>query len=90
MNAKHRPLVVIAAVNKGSKEKVAERMKEIGKVWNVRRMQKQADSEGGREVVFAWMDADKWAKWLKTMYGMEVVSAEEPGIVVADHGVSDR
>jgi thioredoxin domain-containing protein 5 len=81
MNAPHKPLVVIAAVNKITKEKVAEKMKEIGKKWRLRRQNK-----GNRDVVFTWMDADKWEKWLKNMYGARVT--DEPAIIIADHGVS--
>ena len=80
MNAAHKPLVVIAAVNKDTREKVAEKMKEIGKKWRVRKLDK-----GSRDVVFTWMDADKWAKWLKNMYGVK--ATEEPTVIIADHGV---
>ncbi|KIM79468.1 hypothetical protein PILCRDRAFT_823363 [Piloderma croceum F 1598] len=78
MNAPHKPLVVIAPVNKGKKEKVAEKMKEIGKKWRVRKLNK-----GNRDVVFTWMDTDKWASWLKNMYGVK--ATEEPTVIVADH-----
>jgi thioredoxin domain-containing protein 5 len=81
MNAPHKPLVVIAAVNKGTREKVAEKMKEIGKKWRVRKLNK-----GNRDVVFTWMDADKWASWLKNMYGAK--ATEEPAVIIADHDVS--
>jgi len=77
MNAPHKPLVVIAAVNENGKEKVAEKMKEIGKKWRVRK------GKGSRDVVFTWMDADKWASWLKNMYGVKVT--EEPAVIIADH-----
>jgi len=78
MNAPHKPLVVIAAVKASMKEKVAEKMKEIGKKWRVRKLNK-----GSRDVVFTWMDVDKWASWLKNMYGVKV--AEEPAVIIADH-----
>jgi thioredoxin domain-containing protein 5 len=81
MNAPHKPLVVIASVNKGKKEKVAEKMKEIGKKWRVRKLNK-----GNRDVVFTWMDTDKWASWLKNMYGVK--ATEEPTVIIADHSVS--
>jgi thioredoxin domain-containing protein 5 len=81
MNAPHRPLVVIAAVTKDTKEKVAEKMKEIGLKWRVSKLKK-----GNRDVVFTWMDADKWEKWLKNMYGVKVTV--QPTVIIADHGVS--
>jgi len=84
MKAPHRPLVVIAAVTKDSKEKVADRIKDIGKVWRV----KKAQGKGGvRDVVFAWMDTGKWASWMKSMYGVAAGPESEPAIVIADHGV---
>jgi len=79
MNAPQKPLVVIVAVNQSTKEKVAEKMKEIGKKWRVRNPDK-----GDRDVVFTWMDADKWARWLKNMYGAK--ATEEPAVIIADHG----
>lgn len=81
MNAPHKPLVVISPVNKSTREKIAEKIKDIGKKWKVRRLNK-----GNRDVVFAWMDADKWASWLKNMYGVQ--ATDEPVVVIADHGVS--
>ena len=80
MNAPHKPLVVIASVNEAKKEKVAEKMKEIGKKWRVRKLDK-----GDRDVVFTWMDTDKWASWLKNMYGVK--TTEEPALIIADHAV---
>lgn len=79
MNAPHKPLVVIAAVNDNGKEKVAEKMKEIGKKWRVWK------DKGSRDVIFTWMDTDKWASWLKSMYGVKVT--EEPTVIIADHSV---
>lgn len=40
---------------------------------------------GARDVVFAWMDADQWGKWMKNMYGVKVKT--EPVVIVADHEV---
>jgi len=78
MNAPHKPLVVIVVVNKSTKEKVSEKVKEIGKKWRVSKSNK-----GSRDVVFTWMDADKWAGWLKNMYGVK--AGDRPAIVIADH-----
>lgn len=38
--------------------------------------------ERGRDVVWAWVDGDKWASWIQTMY--DVKPAEEPVLVFAD------
>jgi thioredoxin domain-containing protein 5 len=78
MNAPHKPLVVIVAVSKSAEEKVSDKVKEIGKKWRVSKSNK-----GKRDVVFTWMDADKWASWLKNMYGIK--GKEGPVIVIADH-----
>lgn len=78
MHAPHKPLVVIAAVNKDNKGKIAEKFADLGAMWRAR--------GGGSNVVFAWMDAERWAKWMKSMYG--IVDGPEPTIVVADHSVS--
>lgn len=59
-----------------------QKIKEIGTRWR-----KRDDSEktvGERAVVFTWMDGQRWAKWLKSMYGVTEVG----GVVIADHGVS--
>jgi len=38
---------------------------------------------GARDVLFTWMDAGQWGKWMKDMYGIK--AGAEPVIVVADH-----
>lgn len=81
MNAPHKPLVVIVSVTKNTKEKVSDKVKEIGKKWRVSKSNK-----GGRDIVFTWMDADKWATWLSNMYGIK--AGNEPTVVIADHSVS--
>jgi len=45
--------------------------------------QDEKSNKGKRDVVFTWMDADKWASWLKNMYGIK--GKEGPVIVIADH-----
>ncbi|KII96123.1 hypothetical protein PLICRDRAFT_49017 [Plicaturopsis crispa FD-325 SS-3] len=79
MNAPNKPLVAIAAVTTETRARVADKLTEIAKKW---RLTKSA--AGSRPVVFAYMDADKWAKWLKSMYGL--TSSAEDAVVVADHG----
>ncbi|KZO93772.1 thioredoxin-domain-containing protein [Calocera viscosa TUFC12733] len=37
----------------------------------------------GRPVVFVWMDSAKWAKWLKSMYGVR--AAGGPAVIISDH-----
>jgi hypothetical protein len=85
MNAPHQPLVVIAAVTKDSKDTVVRKFGDFGKMWNVRKGQQDSVF---KDVVFTWMDAEKWANWLKSMYGIKTEADSEPTIVVADHAVS--
>ncbi|KAF8164798.1 protein disulfide isomerase [Crassisporium funariophilum] len=90
MNAPQAPLVVIAAADKDTKEKIQQRFRDVGKKWRVR-----TDGSGvvhGREVVFTWMDVDKWAEWMKSMYGItpavdkeKVGGIENVKVVIADH-----
>ncbi|KAJ6595666.1 protein disulfide isomerase [Mycena vulgaris] len=68
MNAPHAPLVVIAAVGTDTRETVEARFRDIALKWRV-----HTGGTGlvaGRAVVFTWMDADKWASWMKSMYGL--------------------
>ena len=41
-----------------------------------------------RQVVFVWMDKEKWASWLKSVYGVK--KGPDPAMVIADHGVGAR
>jgi hypothetical protein len=83
MNADHHPLVVIVANPSGSAStSVLEKLHDIGAKWRTRQGGK-IKSEG---VVFTWMDGERWAKWLKGMYGVEQ-REKEVALVIADHGV---
>jgi thioredoxin domain-containing protein 5 len=91
MNAPHAPLVVIAAVSEGAmKEKVEERLRDVGKKWRVRT--EGSGAVNGREVVWALMDKTRWGQWLKSMYGIQkdVVENgfEDVKVIIADHRVS--
>lgn len=77
MNAPHQPLVVLVAAPRAALHDAADRVKAIAQQWR--------DSKARGDVVFAWMDADKWASWLKSMYGVAADAA--PAVVVASHSV---
>ncbi|KIL63362.1 hypothetical protein M378DRAFT_164675 [Amanita muscaria Koide BX008] len=60
-------------------------------IWGLRgdgeRVKKEMDE---REVVFTWMDAEKWKDWLSSMYGMKVVDEmlvdlDDVPVVIVDH-----
>ena len=76
MNAPHKPLVVIAATAQNDLQRTAKEVTDLARKWR--------DAKEKAPVVFTWMDADKWGKWLKGMYG---VTADSPRPVVASHSV---
>jgi thioredoxin domain-containing protein 5 len=88
MHAPQAPLVVLVASARAAKERVMERVREVGARWR-----KRTDGSGvvhGREVVFVWMDGGEWAEWLKGMYGISGADAgelESVQVVIADHSV---
>jgi len=83
MYAPHKPLVVIVATPKGQEGTVSDKLQVIAQKWRLRRAAGRGESVGTRDVVFTWMDADQWGKWMKDMYGIRLKT--EPEIVVADH-----
>jgi hypothetical protein len=91
MNAPHSPLVVITPNTQATRERVATKTRELGKKWR-HHVSDEADSaKGGRkdllqekDVVFVYMDADRWGKWMKSMYGLKASSED---VVITDHKV---
>jgi len=91
MNAPQDPLVMIAAVTQEQKNKVEERFKDLGMKWRIRTS--GTGKVHGREVVFTWMDMDKWADWMKSMYGITKTSGasgdlDSVPVIISDHKVS--
>lgn len=95
MNAAHQPLVVLAAVTSDTKDAVAQRMSDVARKWRVRTGGTGlvvVDGPGrGREIVFAWMDVERWKEWMKSMYGITVKGdtkdLDQVDVVIADHQV---
>ncbi|KAF8905855.1 thioredoxin-like protein [Gymnopilus junonius] len=97
MNAPHKPLVVIFAApdRPGVREKVMQRLRDVGGKWKVRNGKGKSgtveeEETEGRQVVFAWMDSERWEDWMKSMYGIQPVeggveSVEDTRVVIADH-----
>ncbi|PAV20606.1 thioredoxin-domain-containing [Pyrrhoderma noxium] len=79
MNAPHHPLVVIAATVPSEEAHTIEIINESSRLW---RQQVGSVSQSGN-VIFTWMDLDKWANWLKSMYGIKDVS--KTTVVITDH-----
>ena len=93
MYAPHKPLVLIVATPQGQRAAVSDKLHEIATKWRLRTRRTSGDGAavavgaGARDVVFTWMDAGQWGKWMKDMYGIK--AGTEPEIIVADHEVSD-
>ena len=89
MSAPQAPLVVIATVSEGGlKEKVEERLRDVGKKWRVRT--EGSGMVNGREVVWTLMDQTRWGQWLKSMYGIKkgsVEGFEDVKVIITDHKV---
>ncbi|KAI0829211.1 thioredoxin-domain-containing protein [Trametes gibbosa] len=75
MNAPHKPLVVIVATPQRDLKQTAKEVADVARKWR--------DAREHGSVVFTWMDADKWGKWLKSMYGLK--AAGLPRAIVANH-----
>ncbi|KAL5527020.1 hypothetical protein ACEPAG_5811 [Sanghuangporus baumii] len=105
MNARHHPIVVIAAVQPSHEYTAPEKMRDVAREWRSMLDREKVDSivraEDGsekekekekekermkaRDVVFTWMDGEKWGSWMKSMYGIKAESNAEPSVVIADH-----
>ena len=77
MNAAHKPFVVIVATPPEQFPQVSENVKSIAKHYK--------DNKYPGDVVFTWMDSDKWGSWLKSMYGIKAENT--PQVVVVKHSV---
>jgi hypothetical protein len=85
MNAPHHPLVVVVATPKDAEAEVKEKLRIIGLRWRV----KNGIGSVDRDVVFTWMDKNKWGDWLKSMYGIRAKDGDQGVVVVVtDHNVS--
>ena len=83
MNAPHAPLVVIGAVSAEGSSEASNLMRETAKAW--RHFLEGNGLGTERDVVFTWMDADRWASWMKSMYSVRTVDL--PAVIIADHQV---
>lgn len=73
---------MITTVSERNRQNVISATKSIGKQWREDGKTRQ------RDVVFTWMDGERWSSWLKSMYGVvDAGRAETPSVVIADHAV---
>ncbi|ORY74538.1 thioredoxin-like protein [Leucosporidium creatinivorum] len=82
------PLVGVAVLSKkglpGKQFEAAKTVVErLAKGWSERRMSKE-ESKKGRDVLWTWVDGDKWAGWVRTMYDVKNGAADGPKLLIAD------
>lgn len=54
---------------------------DVAKGWLERRKVREVK---GRDVVWSWVDGDKWAGWAKSMYGIKAGGGEEGAVAISD------
>jgi hypothetical protein len=86
MNAESRPLVVLVSVTASGVERdqVVETVRGLAAQWRRTNATQYTPAHGTRQVVFAWMDQERWTSWLKSMYGIKGPAQ----VVIVDHSVS--
>jgi len=91
MNAPQEPLVLIAAVTEKVRDQVKAALKTLAKEWKSKTG--GSGEFNGKQVIFTYMDAEKWEKWLKSMYGIKKHHNDDDladiKVVIADHKVGD-
>lgn len=85
MNAESRPLVVLVSVTASGVERdqIVGTVRGLAAQWR-RTSATQYTPTPARQVVFAWMDQERWTSWLKSMYGIKGPAQ----VVIVDHSVS--
>lgn len=85
MNAESKPLVVLVSVTASGAERdgVVETVRRLAGQWRRTGAAQYLPAHGSRQVVFTWMDQERWTSWLKSMYGIK-----RPGqVIIVDHSV---
>src|SRR6266404_995896 len=85
MNAESKPLVVLVSVTDSGAERdhIIATVRKLAALWRKTGADQYAPAHGARQVLFTWMDQDRWAKWLKSMYGINGPAQ----VVITDHAV---
>jgi len=83
MNAESKPLVVLVSVTDSGAERdhIVATVRKLATQWRKTGAVQYAPAHEARQVVFTWMDQDRWAKWLKSMYGINGPTQ----VVITDH-----
>lgn len=90
------PLVGLAVLSRrglGAEalERAKEVVKQMAESWVEKRRVNKAKGVGGeeeRDVLWAWVDGDKWAGWARSMYDVKLGARDGPKVVIADPKVS--
>ena len=85
MNAESKPLVVVVSVTDSGSEHdhIVATVRKLATQWRKTGAVQYAPTHEARQVVFTWMNQDRWAKWLKSMYGIN----GQAQVVITDHSV---
>jgi len=83
MNAENEPLVILVSVPASGVERdgIVETVRRLATQWRRTGSAHHTPVQGARQVVFVWMDQERWAKWLKSMYGIKGPAQ----VVIVDH-----
>jgi protein disulfide-isomerase len=74
-------------------ERAKEVVAQMARSWVEKRRGGRAEKtegEGERDVLWAWVDGDKWAGWARSMYDVKLGARDGPKVVIADPKVSAR
>ncbi|KAN0140166.1 Thioredoxin-like fold [Lactarius tabidus] len=83
MNAESKPLVVLASVTDSGAERdqIIASVRKLAIQWRKTDATQYTPAQEARQVLFTWMDQGRWAKWLKSMYGINGPAQ----VVITDH-----
>jgi hypothetical protein len=86
MNAESKPLVVLVSVATSGieRDQIVETVRDLAAQWRRTGATQYTPAQGARQVVFVWMDLERWASWLKSMYGIKGPTQ----VAIVDHSVS--
>ena len=86
MNAESKPLVVLVSVTSSGieRDRIVETVRSLAAQWRRTGATQYTPVQQARHVVFVWMDQERWASWLKSMYGVKGPTQ----VVIVDHSVS--
>ena len=85
MNAESKPLVVLVSVTHAiERDQIVDSVRRLAAQWRRTGATQYTPAHGARQVVFVWMDQERWTSWLKSMYGIKGAAQ----VVIVDHSVS--